>query len=161
MAVGGCILAVAGGFLLRHLSERIVLILTGFTTILASLLLAVAPLRMNYWPWIFPAMICATLSIDLIFNLANIFLLKSCPVEHQGSAGALANMLVQLSGAIILAFAEILLTYTQSAGIAQAYKNVFWLAVACGGVSSLIFMVFVRLKNPDVAENDEQGTHSG
>lgn len=161
MAVGGCILAVVGGYLLRYLSGRMVLILTGFTTILASLLLAVAPLRMDYWSWIFPAMICATLSIDLIFNVANIFLLKSCPEEHQGSAGALANMLVQLSGAIILAFAEMLSTYTQSAGIAQAYKNVFWLAVACGVVASVIFMVFVKLKNSNTAENDEQGTHSG
>ena len=39
-----------------------------------SLLFALAPEGANYWAFVFPTMICATIGIDIIYNVINIFI---------------------------------------------------------------------------------------
>lgn len=131
---------------MMHLvSGNVILFITGIAIITASLLFALAPIDASYWIWIFPAMICATLSIDLVFSVANVFLSTTLPSSMQGLAGGLANTLVQLSIAVSLGVADVVVTSTSSQGEAQSYKNVFWLMLACGSSALLIFVLFVRL----------------
>ncbi|GAB7325479.1 hypothetical protein MBLNU13_g09493t1 [Cladosporium sp. NU13] len=129
----------------------ILAIITCVAIIVDSLLFAIAPEGAGYWPWIFPAMICATLAIDLIFSVTNIFLSSTLPARQQGLAGGLANALLQLSIAILLGFSDIIAAMTSYQGEKQSYKNVFWFELACGAAALVIFVGFVRI---DSAKSD-------
>ena len=142
MALGGCVLAVLGGFLLHRIPAIILLFITGVAMIIDSLLFALEPQKANYWAWFFPSMICATIAIDLIFNVANIFLSTSLPARQQGLAGALSNVIPQFAIALFLGFADITVTGTASQGRRQSYKNAFWLEMACSAAALVIFMAF-------------------
>ncbi|KAK4902241.1 hypothetical protein LTR27_001144 [Elasticomyces elasticus] len=145
MAVGGCILAAVGGLLLHRIPALVLMFVTGAAIIIYSLLFALAPEHANYWAWYFPSMICATVAVDLIFNVANIFLSTSMPARQQGLAGALANVIPQFAIALLLGFADILVSETADQGQQQSYKNAFWLNLACGSTALTIFMAFVRI----------------
>ncbi|KAK3623630.1 hypothetical protein LTR56_021493 [Elasticomyces elasticus] len=145
MAVGGCILAAVGGLLLHRIPALVLMFVTGAAIIIYSLLFALAPQHANYWAWYFPSMICATVAVDLIFNVANIFLSTSMPARQQGLAGALANVIPQFAIALLLGFADILVSKTAHQGQRQSYKNAFWLNLACGSTALITFMAFVRI----------------
>lgn len=73
MALGGCIVATCGGFILHLVPGSVMVISAGVAWIIAPLLFALAPEGANYWAWVFPSMICATVGIDITFNVTNIF----------------------------------------------------------------------------------------
>ncbi|KAK5121039.1 hypothetical protein LTR85_005823 [Meristemomyces frigidus] len=150
-AVGGCLLASLGGLILHRIPGTIMMAITGIAIIIDSLLWALIPLHASYWAWVFPAMICATIAIDLIFNVANIFFSTALPARQQGLAGALSNVILQLSIALLLGFADIVATATADRGQRQSYKNAFWFSLACGAAALVIFTTFVRI---DSAKSD-------
>lgn len=114
---------------------------------------------------IFPAMLAATVAIDLIFNVANIFLSTQLPARQQGLAGALSNFLLQLSVAVLLAGAEVVVHATthsaqDDAGGAdgmdvnkeiqrKGYQNAFWFELACGAAGLVVFVCFVRIRKAE------------
>lgn len=65
MAIGGVVLAISEGFLLAIIPGRFWLVVSGVGAILAQLLLALVPVGGNYWAWIMPSMILATIGIDM------------------------------------------------------------------------------------------------
>lgn len=138
-------LSILGGLLLHKIPGTILLFVTCIAIILASLLFAIMPPGAIYWAYVFPAMLCATIAIDLIFNVANIFLSTQLPSHQQGLAGALANVLLQLSIALLLGFADIVSSSTSSQGLRQSYRNAFWFELACGCMALAIFIAFVRV----------------
>ncbi|KAH9843407.1 putative MFS-type transporter, partial [Teratosphaeria destructans] len=145
LAVGGCTLATLGGLILHRISGTYMMAVTGVAIMIDALLFAILPKDPNYWAWIFPAMICATIAIDLIYNVANIFFSTTLPARQQGLAGALSSVLLQLSIAVFLAFADVVVSNTTFRGLKQSYKNAFWFEMACGGTALIIFMGFVRI----------------
>ncbi|KAK0257896.1 hypothetical protein LTS09_007089 [Friedmanniomyces endolithicus] len=146
MAIGGCLLATLGGLILHRIPAVVLMAITGLAIIIDSLLFALAPTNANYWAWFFPSVICATVAVDLIFNVANIFLSTSMPARQQGLAGALANVIPQFAIALMLGFADIVVTGTAQQGQRQSYRNAFWLELACGATALVIFMGFVRIE---------------
>ena len=116
MAVGGCILAGIGALILHRIPGTILAIITCVAIVVDSLLFAIALEGAGYWMRIFPAMICATLAIDLIFSVTNIFLSSILPARVQGFAGGLANALLQLSIAILLGFSDVIAAMTSYRG---------------------------------------------
>ncbi|KAI7509074.1 putative MFS multidrug transporter [Hortaea werneckii] len=151
LAVGGCLLATLGGVILHRIPGTVMLAITGVAIIVDSLLFALIPNNPNYWAWIFPAMICATIAVDIVFNVANIFFSTSLPARQQGLAGGLANVLFHLSVALLLGFADVVASKTAYQGERQSYKNAFWFELACGAAALTIFMGFVRIRR---AESD-------
>lgn len=151
MCVGGCILAGVGALILHRISGTILCIITCVAIIVDSLLFAIAPEGATYWAWVFPAMICATIAIDLIFSVANIFFSTTLPARQQGLAGALANALLQLSIAFLLGFSDVVADQTSYQGQRQSYKNAFWFELACGAAALVVFVCFVRI---DEAKSD-------
>lgn len=162
MAIGGCTLAVFGGFLMHLIPGNVVFFISGASSIAASLIFALAPPSVNFWSCVFPAMIFATISIDLVFNRANIFLSTVFPNHLQGLAGGLSNVLVHLSVAVQLGFAEVVAAETSYQGKAQSYKNVFWFAVACGAAALTVFTLFVRVgrAESELTEEEMEEAHS-
>jgi len=151
MAVGGCILAGVGALILHRIPGTVLAIISCLAIIVDSLLFAIIPENAGYWPWVFPAMICATLAIDLVFSVTNIFLSSTLPARQQGLAGGLANALLQLSIALLLGFSDIVATMTSYQGERRSYQNVFWFELACGAAALVIFVGFVRI---DSAKSD-------
>lgn len=132
MALGGCIIATVGGLLLHIVPGQVLVVISGICWILAPLPFAIAPVAANYCAYVFPAMICSTLAIDITFNVTNIFITTNMPLRRQGLAGALINSVLQLGIAFFLGFADVTVTAVeQNQGLRMAYKAVFWYEVGC------------------------------
>ncbi|KAF2272513.1 MFS general substrate transporter [Westerdykella ornata] len=144
MCVGGIVLATVGGLVLHLLPGRILLIISGTCYIFCTLLFAIIPQNPNYWAYIFPAMLCATLGIDITYNVTNIFITTSMPRARQGLAGALINSLLFLGISFFLGFADLAVSQTEDQGMRKSYKVAFWMGTACAAFG-LIVMATVPL----------------
>ncbi len=71
MAIGGCIISTLGGLVLHIIPGTVMLVVAGVAWIIAPLLFAIAPDGANYWAYVFPSMICATIGIDITYNITN------------------------------------------------------------------------------------------
>lgn len=91
MAVGGCILSAVGGLVLHLVPGTILVLFSGIAWIVAPLLFALMPVGGNYFAWLFPAMICATVGIDITFNVTNVFVSfhAICRLIHASSLTSL------------------------------------------------------------------------
>ncbi|KAJ9668529.1 hypothetical protein H2201_001170 [Coniosporium apollinis] len=156
MALGGCIIATCGGFVLHLVPGSVMVILAGVAWIIAPLLFALAPEGANYWAWIFPSMICATVGIDITFNVTNIFITTSLPFRQQGLAGALINSVLHLSIAFFLGFSEVIATNTRERGPMRSYKAVFWFEVACAAVALVLLVGFVKINKASSAATADE-----
>ncbi|KAG9635360.1 MFS general substrate transporter, partial [Aureobasidium melanogenum] len=157
-AIGGCIIATVGGFVLHLLPGTILIGIASIAWIIAPLLFALVPVGgQNFWPWVFPAMVCCTIGIDITFNVTNIFITTSLPTRQQGLAGALINSLLQLGIAVALGLADITVSQTADQGVAQKYKNAFWLEIGLAGAALVVFLGFVKVdKAKSQATADEK-----
>jgi MFS family permease len=146
MVLGGLVLSTLGGFILHLIPGRALLIFSGFGWIGASLLLALLPVGGNYWAYVFPAMIFATIGIDITFNIATIFITTQLPSERQGLGGGLINSVFQLGIAVCLGLTDIIQSETAPyQGLRRSYKNSFWFSVAAGTASLLLMILFVDI----------------
>jgi MFS family permease len=145
MCIGGLILATIGGLVLHLLPGRILLLISGVAYILSTLLFAILPVHFNYWAYIFPAMICATLGIDITYNVSNIFITTSLPKARQGLAGSFMNSLLFLGIAVFLSFADLAVSETEERGQRGSYRVAFWLATALAGAGVIIMFLGVKI----------------
>ena len=146
MSLGGVLISVVGGYVLHLIPGTLLMLIGGLGWTLTSVLFAVAPAGANYWSYVFPAMIGATIGIDITFNVANIFITTNLPQNRQGLAGALINSLLYLGIAFLLAFADVTQTETAHLGVKRSYQVVFWYQLACAGVALAVMLGFVRIK---------------
>lgn len=151
MAAGGLFLATAGGFLLHLLPGTALMIISAAGYVICVLLFAIMPEDPNYWAYIFPAMIAATVGVDITYSVSNIFITTSMPRKRQGLAGALINCLVFLGISVFLGFADIAVNATSHLGLKESYKVACWFGVGCAGVSLLLLVGFVKI---DKAKSD-------
>lgn len=147
MCTGGMIISVTGGYILHLIPGTLLMLIGGLAWLTNSLLFALAPEGANYWAFVFPAMIAATIGIDVTFNVANIFITTSLSQSRQGLAGALINSLLYLGIAFLLAFADVTQTQTAHFGLKRSYQSVFWYQVACSALALVIMIGFVRIKS--------------
>ncbi|KAL4805355.1 major facilitator superfamily domain-containing protein [Aspergillus unguis] len=145
MAVGGLILSCAGGLIFHLVPGTILLIISCLGYLGSGIFFAVIPLGGNYWAFVFPAMICGTIGIDISFNIANIFITTNMPKSRQGLAGALINCTLHMGIAVMLGFADIAHSETGYLGAWKSYKAVFWYQVALAGVGLVIVVFLVRI----------------
>ena len=145
MCVGGLILVTVGGLVLHLIPGRILLLISGTAYILCTLLFAILPVKFNYWAYIFPAMICATLGIDITYNVSNIFVTTSMPKHRQGLAGAFMNSLLFIGIAVFLSFADLAVSETEDRGPRQSYKIAFWLATGLSSAGLILMFLGVKI----------------
>ena len=158
--VGGCVLSIAGGYVFHLIPGTLLMLVGGLGWILTSLLVALAPHGASYWAWVLPAMIGATLGIDITFNVANIFITTSLPQSQQGLAGGLINSLLYLGIAFVLGFADITQTQTASSGLKESYQYVFWYQFGVQCFALLIMLIFVRIRKAESdLTADEKAAH--
>lgn len=146
MSAGGVVISIVGGYVLHLLPGTLLIFGAGLAWMANSILFALAPEGANYWAFVFPAMICATLGIDITFNVANIFITTNMSQARQGLAGALINTLLYLGIAFCLAFADVTQTMTTHLGLKRSYQAVFWYQFGCAGLALGIMLAFVRIR---------------
>lgn len=146
MCTGGLIISITGGYILHLLPGTLLMVVGELGWVITSLLFALAPEGANYWEYIFPAMIGATIGIDITYNVANIFITTSLSHSRQGLAGALINTLLYLGIAFLLAFADVTQTQTGRLGLKESYQAVFWYQLAASLVALVIVIGFVRVR---------------
>ncbi|KAI1470104.1 membrane transporter [Daldinia caldariorum] len=145
MAAGGIIIALVGGFTLHRLPGTILLLLAGAGFVICPLLFALIPENPNYWRWVFPAMVCTTIGIDISFNVSGIFITTSVPKHQQGLAGACINGLSFLGISFFLGWADFAVVSRSNNEVGESYKVAFWFAVGCGAGVILIVLGFIRI----------------
>ena len=173
MCLGGIILSVLGGHVLHMIPGTLLIVISGCGWILSSILFAVAPANANYWAYVFPSMVGATMGVDIAFNVANVFISTSLSQRRQGLAGALTNALVYLGIAFMLAIADVTQTETSpKIGLLRSYRAVFWFMLGCASLALCIMIVFVRIPKAEatltvderealMGTNAETGTATG
>ncbi|EEP80361.1 conserved hypothetical protein [Uncinocarpus reesii 1704] len=145
MVVGGFIFPLAVGIFLHLVSGTVLLAFSTLAWIGSGLLFALMPVGASYWAFAFPAMICATMGIDVTFNITNIFITTKQPSDRQGLAGALINSVLHLSIAFFLGFADLAQVETDYLGRRKSYQVVFWYQVGCSVVAFAIMVLLVRV----------------
>lgn len=144
--VGGLLLSMMEGFILHLVPGRLLLIISGLGAIGAPLMLAVTPVGGSYWAFILPAMIFATIGIDLSYNLISVYITTTLPSARQGLGGGLINTVLQLGIAICLGFSDIIQSYTvEEAGLRTSYKNTFWFGVATASLSLILMTIWGKV----------------
>ncbi|KAK9774620.1 putative Major facilitator superfamily (MFS) profile domain-containing protein [Seiridium cardinale] len=150
LAVGGMFLAIMGGLVLHLLPGRILLIISGLGYLISVLLFALMPPRSEsgepslshlYWAYVFPAMICGTIGVDILYNVTNVFITTAMPSRLQATAGALINSLLYLGMAFWLGIGELAVSTTvdyrgeENISLREQYQIGFWVAVGLAGVA--------------------------
>lgn len=139
MAAGGIVLATVGGFTLHYLPGRMILIFSGMGHVTCVLLFALIPEGGSYWAYVLPAMIGATIGIDITYNVTNIFITTNIPEKNQGAAGALINSLLFLPISLFLGVADVVAASYEWKGEAGSFKAALWFGTGCAGMALLLF----------------------
>jgi MFS family permease len=121
------------------------LLISGTSFVISVLLFAILPDNPNYWRYIFPAMICATLGIDITYNVSNIFITTSMPKARQGLAGAFINSILFVGISFFLGFADLAVTQTADRGTKESYKVAFQMSIALASAGLLIMFAGVNI----------------
>ncbi|KAF7591675.1 hypothetical protein BBP40_001253 [Aspergillus hancockii] len=107
--------------------------------------LLLIPDNPNYWAWIFPTMLAATIGADITYSVSNIFITTKLPQHRQRVAGAVIDSTVFLGISFFLGVADLAVSETRGdLGVKRSYKVGFWVGVACAGVAAG-FLGFVRV----------------
>lgn len=152
MAVGGTILAVMGGIVLHRIPSHLLLVFSASGSLASVLLFALIPsdpAALNYWAWVFTAMIGGTVGIDISYNISSVFMTTALPNHRQGLAGALINTLVFLGIGFYLGLADLIVQTTKVGDSekdeAEGFRVAFWLGVGCSATALVIATLFTRI----------------
>ncbi|KAH9834297.1 Drug resistance protein [Teratosphaeria destructans] len=144
-AVGGVIMCVLTGALLHIVPPQVLLVVSGFAWIGASLIFAVCPYPVRYWSMVLPSMICATLGLDLTYTVSLVYLSSVQPTNDKDCAGPHGAGRVH--------------------GEARwVFRSAFIYAAASAGVGFIISVLFVRISSqghPAEVVDEEQGAVDG
>ncbi|KAI6843716.1 MFS general substrate transporter [Hortaea werneckii] len=174
-AVGGIILCVIGGCLAHIVPIKLLLLVSGLAWIAAPLLLALAPLPLQYWTFVMPSMVCATIGIDLTFTVSLIFLAAVQPQRYQGVVGAVSSILVNLAMSFALPISEIIMKKAEASASSRyaqvdvdetmdlspeivhaGYKAAFLYGAASAGLGLIISVFFVHISREVVGRKTVQ-----
>jgi MFS family permease len=152
-------LAICGGLLLHILPNRLLMVISQAGFLTSVLLFALIPDRNEsgdpslshlYWAFVFPAMICSTIGVDITFNVTNVFITTAMPQRLQSAASGVINSLLYLGLAFWLGIGELAVStaveYQGAANVSQSkqFRIGFWLGVGLAAVS-LILTTTVRM----------------
>ncbi|KAM0185760.1 hypothetical protein ACHAPA_011785 [Fusarium lateritium] len=150
LAAGGFVLAIVGGFVLHLISGRLLLIISGLGFLGSNVLFALIPDSGHsntflYWAFVFPAMLLATIGVDIAFSVTNVFITTSLPSHLQAVAGALITSLLYLGMAFWLGVGEMAVSVhkdikgAENVSARSQYQIGFWTGAGLAVVSLLIF----------------------
>lgn len=152
LAVGGMVLAITGGFIMHIIPGRLLMIISQVGFVLSVLLFALIPEQKEdgpstsflYWAYVFPAMLCGTIGVDITFNITNVFITTAMPRRLQSAASGVINSLLYLGMAFWLGVGELAVStareHHRGGELPQReqYTIGFWTGTGLAGVALLI-----------------------
>jgi MFS family permease len=162
------IIAITGGLILHLLPNRLLMLISQAGFLLSVLLFAIIPSPDDgrstsslYWSYVFPAMICGTIGVDITFNITNVFITTAMPARLQSTAGGVINSLLYLGMAFWLGVGELAVSTAvrmhpggddeeDGVSLDQQYRIGFWTGVGLAGVS-LILVATIRMGKASAA----------
>lgn len=152
-----------GGWVLHRLPGTVLFGLSCAGFLICNLLLALTPDNPNYFAWIFPAMVCATVGIDIMYNVSSVFITTSVPKNQQGLAGGCLNGLLYVGMSFFLGWADVATASKASLGVRESFKTALFLGVGLAGAAALVVLFFIRIGKAGseltVEERDEKQQH--
>lgn len=148
------------------LPNRLLMIISQAGFLLSVLLFAIIPSRNEdtgkpsisflYWAYVFPAMLCGTIGVDITFNITNVFITTAMPAKLQSTAGGVINSLLYLGMAFWLGVGELAVSSTvmtkgeENVGLGQQYRIGFWTGTGLAGVA-LILVATIKMGKASAA----------
>ena len=144
---GGMILPTIASLFLHLVPGTLLLTVSSLAWVAAPLLISFLTRTTSYWSLAFPAMICATMGIDITYSVTNIWITTAVVERRQGLAAALIHSLLFLSNSFFLGFGDVLHSRLRAQGrdARQAYQIVLWYVAGVAGVALVLFALFVRV----------------
>lgn len=165
LAVGGMVLAIGGGLVLHIIPNKVLMIISCSGFVLSVLFFAIIPdpatseksTSFIYWAYIFPAMICGTIGVDITFNVTNVFITTAMPRRHQAAAGGLINSLLYLGIAFWLGIAELAISATVetrgghgNVADREQYQIGFWTGLGLA-IASLALVLTIKMGSAEAS----------
>lgn len=149
IAVGGLVLSLGSSLILHIVSSYLLLLAAGLGFLISSICCALMPVPLDnhdlapgkvYWTYLCPAMCCATVGVNVIFNVTNIFCTTSLPKRDQAALGGVINSLSYLAAAFWLGVSDAVLSTvkslrSESLSAPEQYRIGFWLCVGLAGMA--------------------------
>jgi hypothetical protein len=146
--MGGLLLPTVAGIFLHSISGSVVLAVSSLGWIGAPLLISFLQSSDDYWKLAFPAMLCATIGIDITYNVTNIWITTSMVESRQGLAGALINSLLFLGNSFFLGWGDVIQSRMrdhQGKSLQESYQITLWYAAGLAVVPCCLYAIFVRV----------------
>lgn len=134
----------------------------------ASLLWALQPMYFSYWKMAFPSLLLSVIGADLLYMVANLFVVHSAPESLQSTAGGVFNTVIQLSTSLALGANSALASGVtgddhSKEGLLRGYRACYWFAVAAtalGVVLAALMKIGVEADLPTVTDEEQASTTS-
>ncbi|KAH8797340.1 major facilitator superfamily domain-containing protein [Xylogone sp. PMI_703] len=148
MAICGIFAAFFAAWAVPRMPAQIIIATGCVGTAAMNILIATTPPHQTYWAMIFPAMILAAFTGDMVFAAGQIITSSIVSRRHQGAAGSLIGALFTYGLSTGLGFAGVVEVRTNHDGadLLKGYRNAAYLAVGFAGMALIINLVFIRMK---------------
>ncbi|KAJ4269975.1 hypothetical protein NW762_001647 [Fusarium torreyae] len=147
--IAGIIWNIVAANILHRVNNTLIMAVGAFAYLGANLLLTFQKENTTYWALIFPSLILNVVGADLQFNVANMYVMESLPLQQQSLAGGIFNMLIRLGSTVAIGISTAVYSSVEEAQAGDAdlsdpYRMAFFVSV---GLASLgcIFLPFLRI----------------
>jgi hypothetical protein len=103
--------------------------------------------QQTYWAMLFPALVIAAFTADLIFASSQIIASNAVDRAHQGVAGSLVGTLLTYGMSTGLGFAGTVEVYTNDGGknVLKGYRSAAYFGTGLAAAALIMGVVFVRM----------------
>jgi len=166
IAISGCICGLVTGRILHRVPPTWTLLVSGVAWMAAPLLLAFGDTTKGYWPFVFPAMICSTIGIDVTYSFANLVLSSCSPLQWQALAGAVNSTTVNLGMGFALAITQVIQTATEGQDPSLesrllGHRNCYLFSAASAAVGFAIVAACVRVPRACLQSEEDEDEKVG
>lgn len=161
IAISGCICGLVTGRILHRVPPILTLLVSGVAWLAAPLLLAFGDHSKGYWPFVFPAMICSTIGIDVTYGFTNLVLSSCSPLQMQALAGAVNSTTVNLGMGFALAITQVIQTATEGQDPSledrlRGHRNCFLFSAASAAIGFAVVAASVRVPKACLQSEGEE-----
>lgn len=167
MAVSGTGAAFFAAWVVRKLPAEMVVCIGALGAVIMNILIATMPVHQTFWAMVFPAMVLAGCTGDMVFAAGQIIASSIVTRKHQGTAGSLIGTLFTYGLSTGLGFGGTVEVHINNGGkdLVRGYRGASYLGIGFAAAAIVLTLLFVRMKKNTVegwqgedAENVETET---